>query len=111
MAIASVNPAVLQTVKTFEALDDAALERKLALSARAFERHRATSFEERAARLNRAAEIIEADKRRYAELAVIEMGKPIRQAIAEVEKCASVCRYYAANGAAMLAEERVASDA
>jgi succinate-semialdehyde dehydrogenase / glutarate-semialdehyde dehydrogenase len=110
-AIASVNPALSQTVKTFEAIDAAELERKLALATATYERYRTTSFDQRGEWLRRSADIVETDKRRYAELAVIEMGKPIRQAIAEVEKCASACRYYAERGAAMLAEEIVETDA
>jgi succinate-semialdehyde dehydrogenase/glutarate-semialdehyde dehydrogenase len=111
MAIASINPAKAQTIKTFEALSVAQLEQKIALAARTFERFRSTSFAQRSAWMLRAADCIEADKRRYAELAVIEMGKTIRQAIAEVEKCAWVCRYYADHAAAMLAPESIATDA
>src|SRR5690349_22448735 len=61
--------------------------------------------------LSAAADVLDADKRRFAELAVLEMGKPIRQAVAEIEKCAWVCRYYAEHAASMLAEERIATDA
>lgn len=111
MPIASVNPATLETVKTFEPLDAAVLETKLAAAAAALVSGRATSMRERARWLNAAADVLDADKRRFAQLAVVEMGKPIRQAIAEVEKCAWVCRHYAEHAAAMLAEERIATDA
>jgi succinate-semialdehyde dehydrogenase / glutarate-semialdehyde dehydrogenase len=110
-AIASINPALQQTVRTFEPLDAAALESKLALASETFARYRTTTFDQRGAWLWRSAEIIQSEKRRFAELAVVEMGKPIRQAVAEMEKCASVCRYYADRGASMLAEEIVDSDA
>ena len=111
MPIASVNPATLETVKTFDALDAATLEKKVAAAASAFETGRATPMRERGRWLDAAADVLAADKRRFAELAVIEMGKPIRQAIAEVEKCAWVCRYYAEHAPSMLAEERIATDA
>ena len=111
MPIASINPATLETLKTFEPLGAAALEEKVAAAAREFESYRDITLQQRAAWLRAAADILDADTRRFAELAVLEMGKPIRQAIAEVEKCAWVCRYYADNGAAMLADERVATDA
>lgn len=111
MAITSVNPETLQTLKTYEPLDASAIDAKLALAARTFESYRSTSIAQRSAWLHKAADVIDADKRRYAELAVIEMGKPIRQAIAEVEKCAWVCRYYADNAAAMLADHQISTDA
>jgi succinate-semialdehyde dehydrogenase/glutarate-semialdehyde dehydrogenase len=111
LAIASVNPATLQVLKTFEPLDDAGIEQRLAAASAAFAAHRKTSFAQRSVWLNAAADVLDADKRRYAELAVLEMGKPIRQAVAEVEKCAWVCRYYAEHASAMLADERVGTDA
>jgi len=111
MAIASVNPATLQTTKTYEPLDATSLERKLDLAIRAFASHRTTSMAQRSTWLRGTADVLDADKRRYAELAVVEMGKPIRQAIAEVEKCAWVCRYYADNAASMLADEHIGTDA
>lgn len=111
MAIASVNPATNETLKTFEPFDAATIERKLALAAAAFARDRKTTIGDRAVWLRAAADVLEKDKRRYAELAVLEMGKPIRQAVSEIEKCAWVCRYYADNAATMLADERIATDA
>ena len=111
MAIASVNPATLETLKTFDALDAASIEKKMAAAAAAFESGRATAMRVRGEWLSSAADVLDTDKRRFAELAVLEMGKPIRQAIAEVEKCAWVCRYYAEHAGSMLAEERIATDA
>lgn len=110
MAIASVNPATEQTLRAFEALDAAGIESKLASAASAFRLHRRTSFAQRSRWLNAAADVLDAQKRRYAALAVVEMGKPIRQAVAEVEKCAWVCRYYAEHAEGMLADEHIASD-
>ena len=111
MPIASVNPATLETLKTFDALDASAIERKLAAAATAFQGYRTTSMTDRSAWLRAAADVLDADKRRFAILAVLEMGKPIRQAIAEVEKCAWVCRYYAEHASAMLAAEPIPTDA
>ena len=111
MAIASINPTTLETLKTFEALDARGIEAKLAAAAAAFEQTRKAAIGERTSWLNAAAEILDADKRRYAELAVLEMGKPVRQAVAEIEKCAWVCRYYAEQAKAMLADEPVSTDA
>src|SRR5207253_2977586 len=106
MAIASINPATLETLRTFDADDAAAVERKLAAADRAFALYKKTSAAERSRWLRRAADILDVEKRRFAELAVREMGKPIRQAVSEIEKCAWACRYYADNAAAMLVDER-----
>src|SRR5437667_12810683 len=59
----------------------------------------------------RAAEILEAEKGAFARLMNIEMGKPIKGAMGEVEKCAWVCRYYAESAGQHLAEKLVATDA
>jgi len=111
VAIASVNPANGKTLRTFEEASAAEIEGALALADRAFRSWRRVGFAERAAKMRRAAEILEEDKRHFAEIMTIEMGKPIGAAVAEVEKCASVCRYYAEHAAAFLAPEAIATDA
>ncbi len=107
MSIATTNPATGQTIKTFDALSPAQLDAKLALAATAFSVARQSSFASRAERMLAAAEILESDKRRLGELMTLEMGKPVKAAVAEAEKCATACRYYAANAAAILADRRI----
>jgi len=102
MAIATVNPATGETIKTFEALSDAELEQKIGLAQQTFEQYRHTSFAERSQHLHKAAEILEAEKEQFGKLMTLEMGKPLKAAIAEVEKCANVCRFYADHGAEFL---------
>lgn len=87
----------------------AVIERKLSLAAEALNAYRRTSLTQRAALLVRVADLLEKDAERYAVLMTAEMGKPLTQARAEALKCATVCRYYAENGAAMLADEPSAS--
>lgn len=111
MAIATIDPTTGQTLRTFEPLADAELERKLALAAETFEQYRRTSFAERAEWMRRAAAILDEEKDRWARLMVREMGKPIGAARAEAEKCAWVCRYYAEHAERFLAAEPVATDA
>lgn len=111
MPIATINPATGETLKSFDELTEQQLEQKLQLAASAFRTHKATSFAERAERLLQAATILEADKTKFARLMTTEMGKPIKGAISEVEKCALVCRYYAENGERHLADEIVETNA
>jgi succinate-semialdehyde dehydrogenase/glutarate-semialdehyde dehydrogenase len=111
MAIATINPNDGKTIKTFESLDDDTIDAKLQLAADAFRSHRLTSLASRAAAMTRAADVLEADKNHFARLMTLEMGKPIKGAIAEVEKCAWVCRYYADNAERHLADIVVKTNA
>ncbi|HEV2834401.1 MAG TPA: NAD-dependent succinate-semialdehyde dehydrogenase [Pyrinomonadaceae bacterium] len=111
MAIATINPTTGETLKTFEELTAAQLEAKLQLAATTFETFRRTSFSERARKMSRAGEIIETEKDKFGRLMTIEMGKPLKAAISEAEKCAWVCRYYAETAEHHLADSRVQTNA
>src|SRR6056297_2041688 len=99
----TVNPATGEALATYAYHTEAETEALLQRAADAFERHRTTTFAERAEKMERVAEMLEDRKRVTAELMTREMGKPIGQAVAEVEKCAWVCRYYAEHAEAQLA--------
>jgi succinate-semialdehyde dehydrogenase/glutarate-semialdehyde dehydrogenase len=107
MAIATTNPATGEVLKTFEPLTAAQIEQKLQLAAAAFRDHRRTSFAERATKMMRVAEILEKEKDECARLMTLEMGKPLKAAVAEALKCATGCRYYAENAERFLADEIV----
>lgn len=111
MAIATVNPATGQVLKTFEALSDAQLEVKLQKAADTFLSYRKTSFAERSKRMLNAAEVLEKEKENYARVMTTEMGKTFRSAVDEAAKCAWVCRYYAENAERFLADEVVETTA
>ena len=111
MAISSIDPSTGKTLQTFEEATDAQVERKLGQALRAFETQRKLSFEERAQRMNKAADILERDKRAYGLIMTDEMGKTLKSAIAEAEKCAVACRYYAEHAAEFLRDEPVKTDA
>ena len=111
MGIATINPATGETLKTFEPLTDAEIETKLAVAKRAFEQYRQTPLTKRAAWMKEAARILEENKEQFGKLMTQEMGKPIKAAIAETEKCALVCRYYADNAAEFLADVPASTDA
>jgi succinate-semialdehyde dehydrogenase/glutarate-semialdehyde dehydrogenase len=107
MAIATIDPATGETLQTFQALTAGEVDAKLQRAADAFERHRRTSLDERAQKMRRAGEILDAEKDRLARLMTTEMGKTLAAARAEAEKCAWVCRHYAEHAAAMLAPQTV----
>jgi len=111
MGIASINPATGETLKTFEALTNDQIETKLQLAADTFKNYRHTSFEQRAEIMSKAADILESEKRQLGTIMTTEMGKPLKAAIAEAEKCALVCRYYAENAQKHLADQLVETNA
>ena len=111
MTLASVNPVDGKVLATFESTTDADVEVALARAVETFRVWRRVPFAERAARMNAAADVLEADKDRFARMMTLEMGKPIGAAVAEVEKCAWACRYYAENAEAFLDSEPAATDA
>lgn len=111
MAIASINPATGERLRSFSALTREEVEVKLARAATAFEEWKNSGFAQRAAVLTRAAEILESEKRRLGALMTREMGKTFASAIAEAEKCALGCRYYAEHGESQLADEIIATSA
>ena len=105
MAIATVNPATGATVQTFEAHDDAEVERRIAQADAAVAELRATTFAQRAQWAHATADILDAENEQVAQILTLEMGKPIGQARAEVSKCAAGLRFYADNAASFLADE------
>jgi len=111
MAIATINPATGETLKTFEAMSSEAIEAKLELAQQAFNKYRHLPFEQRALWMQKAADILERDREIYAEMMTLEMGKTLKSAIGEVEKCALVCRYYAKNAAQFMADVPATTDA
>jgi succinate-semialdehyde dehydrogenase/glutarate-semialdehyde dehydrogenase len=111
MTIASINPATGETLKTFDPHSETQIDEKLQRAAETFATYSRTSMADRAGWMLRAAEILEGEKGAFARLMTIEMGKPIKGAVGEVEKCAWVCRYYAESAGQHLADKLIATDA
>ncbi len=111
MAIATINPATGETITTFTALTTEEIELKLALADSTYEKYRQTSFAQRSQWLNNAAAILERDQEKFAQIMTLEMGKPLQSAIAEVKKCAWVCRFYAEKAPEFLADKAITTDA
>jgi succinate-semialdehyde dehydrogenase/glutarate-semialdehyde dehydrogenase len=111
MAIESVNPATGETLKKFEPLTIQQIDQKLQLAANVFRDYRRTAFADRERMMLKAAETLKARKDEYARLMTLEMGKPIKAAVQEVEKCEWVCRYYAEHARRHLSDISVKTDA
>lgn len=105
MAIAIINPTTGLREREFTAHTAAEVESKIAEAQAAFEALRATTYSERGVWMRHAAELMEAEVDGTARMLVVEMGKPIAQARAEVLKCAKNMRFYADHAEQFLAEE------
>lgn len=111
MGINTISPVTGEILKSFESITEAELEQKLTLAQQTFLDYRQTSVSERATWLLQAADLLEQNAPHFGKIITLEMGKPIKAAIAEVSKCAVVCRFYAEQAAAFLADTPVTTDA
>jgi succinate-semialdehyde dehydrogenase/glutarate-semialdehyde dehydrogenase len=111
MAIATINPATGETLRTFSPLSAADVEDRLALAASAYRRHRRSAFADRQRMMFEAARILDAEKEAFGRLMVMEMGKPLKAAVDEAAKSAWGCRYYAEHAERFLADEAVETSA
>ena len=105
MAIATINPATGETLKTFDEMSEADVDRCLTAAVKAHASYRLTSFEERAGWMRRAAGILDDGQDQIAAMMTAEMGKTLAAARQEVAKCAAACRFYADHAAEFLADE------
>jgi len=111
MSIQSINPATGQLIKDFKEDAWTSVVRKINLSEKVWQQWRTTTLASRAAKLRKASQVLLKQKQKLAELMAAEMGKPLKEGISEIEKCAWVCRYYAQNGAKFLKDVPVETDA
>ncbi len=111
MSIQSVNPTNEEVIATFEPYSAAQIDQALEQARHAFNNWRDTSFAERGFLFRRIASYLREHKAELARLATLEMGKPIVEAEAEVEKCAWNCEFYAEKAEQFLADEPVATNA
>src|SRR5215472_872376 len=109
--LASINPTTGELLREYEQHSDQAMESKLALASETFREYRHVSFAERAHMMTRVAEILEKGKENFGRMMTLEMGKTLRSAIQEAEKCAFGCRYYAENAERFLADEQARTNA
>ena len=105
MGIESRNPATEELVERFDPLSDVEIESALDRASRAFQVSRHTPVATRSKWLTAAAEVLDEDAEYWAEILTTEMGKTFAAAVAEVQKSAQGCRYYADHGASLLVDE------
>lgn len=105
MAIKTVNPYNNKELNRFDEFSDHIIDSKIAAAYEAFSQWKSTGISDRAALLNKVAQIMLDRKAELAKLITIEMGKLIAQSESEIEMCASVYRYYARNGAEFLRDK------
>ncbi len=108
MSYAVVNPATGETLKTFPTISDAELDSAIAAADEAHRTwSRSSTVEERAALIRRVAELHTERRQELAEIIVREMGKPIEQALGEVDFAADIYTYYADHSADFLKDEPI----
>jgi acyl-CoA reductase-like NAD-dependent aldehyde dehydrogenase len=111
MSIQTINPTTGEVLETFEPYNQRQINEALDQAHQAFLQWRATSFAERAKHLHSVASYLRDHKIELARLAVLEMGKSITEAEAEVEKCAWNCDFFAEHAERFLADEKIATNA
>jgi succinate-semialdehyde dehydrogenase/glutarate-semialdehyde dehydrogenase len=111
MTLKSINPFTNEIIREFEEYPDEKVDKLIAQSGEAFEKWKRTTFEYRRSGMEKVARLLRKNLNEYAGSITLEMGKPVKESKAEVEKCAWVCEYYAANGEQFLKADTVYSDA
>ncbi len=111
MKIQSINPYTEEVIGEYETMPHDAVDREITKSRTAFRAWGTLQVSERAGMIKKLGAHLRAEKQKYAEVMTREMGKPVRESIAEVEKCAWLCDYYAEHGARFLSPEDVTTEA
>lgn len=111
MSIQSINPANGRTIKSYREDSDSVIARKISQTHAAWLKWRETDFTSRSALLNNLADELYKERENLARLMALEMGKPFKDGIAEIEKCAAACKYYAVEAAGFLRDQLINTDA
>ncbi|MBK8905206.1 MAG: NAD-dependent succinate-semialdehyde dehydrogenase [Anaerolineaceae bacterium] len=111
MTIEAINPATDEVIGRYEEHSPSDVNQIIQAADHTFQQWRRTEFAERASKMRQAAQILRSKARDYGELMAREMGKPVKDGIAEAQKCAWVCDYYADHAEKFLAPEFIETDA
>src|SRR5580658_10396683 len=106
----SINPFDLQLIAEYPLMDDKQLDTALDKANAAFSKWRKTNFTERKELLNTVAKNLRSHKAEYARMMSLEIGKVLSESLAEIEKCAITCNYYADHREEFLKDEAISSD-
>lgn len=108
--IQSINPYTEEVMQEFHLMTDDEINAQIESSRKAFQSWKSLSINDRAGLVKRLGEHLRAEKRKYAEYITREMGKPIKESVAEIEKCAWLCDYYSENAEKMLQPEEIKTE-
>jgi len=111
MILKSINPFTNEVIEEFEELSGEMVDKVLKESGEAFKKWERTDIEYRGSLMEKAAALLRNNIYEYAGSITLEMGKPLKESRAEVEKCALVCEYYAKNAGRYLSPEPAETDA
>ena len=111
MSLQSINPLNGKIIKKYSEETEAEVNSKIESGYRAWQKWKTTSFAEREKLLRNTSKILKERKKEMAALMAAEMGKPLKEGISEIEKCALVCEYYAKTGRAFLKDELIKTEA
>jgi succinate-semialdehyde dehydrogenase/glutarate-semialdehyde dehydrogenase len=111
MEMKAINPLNGKEVKSYPAMEQSAINSAIENCHAAYQKWKRIPLSERARHMKAAARILTENATHYAELMAVEMGKPVREGLAEAEKCAWVCEYYADNAHTFLKTEHVPTNA
>lgn len=109
--LTSINPSNNKVLKQYDEMTTEQSSKIISLAHQTFLKWKETSFTHRAGLMKKAAEILRQNSEEYSVLMTMEMGKPLAQSRAEVEKCAWVCDYYSENAEKFLADEIIKTEA
>src|SRR5690606_13700065 len=109
--IISKNPYNNEILHSFNELSTKEIEKRVEAANSAFHKWKNISFVERSELMQNVAKVLEDNKENFGKTISLEMGKPIRQSVAEIAKCSWVCKFYAENAQNFLSPEIIESDA
>ena len=107
----SINPYTLGVIAEYEVMNNEKIEKRLAHAGTAFNNWRKTSFKQRSDLMMHLADLLITKRTELADIITMEMGKITKEAVAEIEKCASACRYFAEHAESFLKDKIMPSDA
>lgn len=110
MRLNTVNPATGEKLTSYVSFSKGQLDKTVLASDKASSSWRLLSMKERASRFFDVAKVLRKNQEKYATLMTKEMGKPIKESLAEIEKCAWLCEYYAQNAERFLENEKVETE-